>query len=97
MNVPRKPRPRKEKKPSDGGTALALLALLTVIGLLIGLGTMVMPQVFAFPAVVFGFIFIGAIHYLLWGWWLKATPISGDTWSGSMATPEFTLTPVDSV
>jgi CHASE2 domain-containing sensor protein len=74
MNVPRKPRARKEAKPSDGGTALALLALLAVTGALIALGTLVMPQVFGLPAVVFGFICFGAIHYLLWGWWLKAVP-----------------------
>lgn len=74
MNVPRKPRPRKERPPGNGGTFLALFALLIVAGLLIGLGTMVMPQVFGLPAVVFGFFCFGAIHYLLWGWWLKAMP-----------------------
>jgi len=78
MSVPRKPRPRKEKEPSGGGTALALLALLAIAGLLIGLGAMVMPQVFGLPAVVFGFFCFGAIHYLLWGWWLKATPPDDD-------------------
>lgn len=74
MNVPRRPRPRKEPAPSNGGTAIALLALLAVAGGLIGLGTLVMPQVFGLPAVVFGFFCFGAIHYLLWGWWLKSVP-----------------------
>lgn len=78
MNVPRKPRPRKEKKPGNTGTALALIALLTVTGGLIGLGTLVMPQVFALPAVVFGFICFGAIHYLLWGWWFRMLPTEDD-------------------
>ena len=74
MNVPKRPRPRKEQKSSGGGTALALFALLAVAGGLIGLGTMVMPQVFALPAVVFGFFCFGALHYVLWGWWLKPQP-----------------------
>lgn len=74
MNVPRRPRPRKEPATSNGGTALALLALIAVAGGLVGLGTLVMPQVFGLPAVVFGFFCFGAIHYLLWGWWLKSIP-----------------------
>lgn len=74
MSVPRRPRPRKEQPPGNGGTALALLALLAVTGGLVGLGALVMPQVFALPAVVFGFVCFGALHYLLWGWWLKALP-----------------------
>jgi hypothetical protein len=74
MNVPRRPRPRKEPATSNGGTALALLALLVVAGGLVGLGMLIMPQVFYLPAVVFGFFCFGAIHYLLWGWWLKSLP-----------------------
>ena len=78
MNVPRKPRPRKEKDPGNGGTALALMGLIAVGGVLIGLGTMVMPQVFGILAVVFGFFCFGAIHYVLWGWWIKNMPPDED-------------------
>lgn len=78
MSVPRKPRPRKEKNPGNSGTALALFALLVVAGALIGLGTLVMPQVFGLPAVIFGFFCFGAIHYLLWGWWFRTLPPDDD-------------------
>jgi CHASE2 domain-containing sensor protein len=78
MTPPRRPRPSREQKPTSGGTALALLALLAVTGGLIGLGTLVMPQVFGIVGVVFGFFCFGAIHYLLWGWWLKALPPEED-------------------
>ncbi len=74
-NVPRKPRPRKEQKPGDSGTALAMLFLLVVTGGLIGLGTLVLGKVFlALVLVVLGFIGFIAFHYLLWGWWLKGNP-----------------------
>ena len=29
-------------------------------------------------AVVLGFFAFGAIHYLLWGWWLRPVPIKDD-------------------
>jgi hypothetical protein len=74
MNVPRRPRPRKEPGSSNGGTALALLALLLVAGGLFGLGMLILPDLFFFPVVVFGLFCFGAIHYLLWGWWLKSLP-----------------------
>ena len=73
MSVPRRPRPRRE--PENTGTALALVALLFVAAALLGLGALVMPQVFGFPAVVFGFLCVSALHYVLWGWWLKAKPL----------------------
>jgi len=78
MSVPKKPRPRPEKQASGAGTAIALLGLLIATGLLIGLGTMVMPQVFGLIGVVFGFICFGCLHYLLWGWWLRAIPPEDD-------------------
>lgn len=49
---------------------LALLALLAVGGGLVGLTALVMPAALGFVAVVFGFFCFGAIHYLLWGWWM---------------------------
>lgn len=74
MSVPRRPRPSKPPATSNGGTALALFALLAVAGSLVGLGMLIMPQLFYLPAVVFGFFCLGTIHYLLWGWWLSSIP-----------------------
>ena len=73
--------------PSNSPTILALLGLLAVAAGLLGLIALVLPQVFGFVAVVLGFFAFGAIHYLLWGWWLRPVPIEDepDSASGSRA------------
>jgi hypothetical protein len=63
---------------SNAPTILALLGLLAIAALLLGLVALVLPQVFGLLAVVVGFFAFGAIHYLLWGWWLRPVPIKDD-------------------
>jgi len=66
MNNP----PRRPSGSSNSGTFLALFALLVVAAGLLALTAMVTPAVFGFLIVVFGFVFYGALHYVLWGWWV---------------------------
>ena len=63
---------------SDAPTILALLGLLAIAAGLLGLVALVLPQIFGLLAVVLGFFAFGAIHYLLWGWWLRPVPIKDD-------------------
>ncbi len=64
---------------SNAPTILALLGLLAIGAGLLGLIALVLPQVFGLLAVVLGFFAFGAIHYLLWGWWLRPVPIEDET------------------
>lgn len=52
--------------------------MLAVTGCLIGLGALVLPQIFGLIAVVFGIISFCALHYVLWGWWLNSMPSDED-------------------
>jgi hypothetical protein len=63
---------------SNAPTILALLGLLAIAAGLLGLVALVLPQVFGLLAVVVGFFAFGAIHYLLWGWWLRPIPVDDD-------------------
>jgi hypothetical protein len=63
---------------SNAPTILALLGLLAMGAGLLGLIALVLPQVFGLLAVVLGFFAFGAIHYLLWGWWLRPVPVDDD-------------------
>jgi hypothetical protein len=63
---------------SNAPTLLALLGLLAIAGGFLGLVALVLPQIFGLLAVVLGFFAFGAIHYLLWGWWLRPIPIKDD-------------------
>jgi len=76
------------RTPSNVPTVLALLGLLGVAGGLLGLTALVLPQVFGFLAVVVGFFAFGAIHYLLWGWWMRPIPIDDDAESPNGASVE---------
>jgi hypothetical protein len=71
---------------SNAPTILALLGLLAIGAGLLGLIALVLPQVFGLLAVVLGFFAFGAIHYLLWGWWLRPVPIEDETDPGSVPT-----------
>jgi hypothetical protein len=68
----------KRPQQSDAPTILALLGLLAIAAALLGLVALVLPQIFGLLAVVLGFFAFGAIHYLLWGWWLRPVPIKDD-------------------
>jgi len=62
-----RPKSNPEHNPA---TFLALIALTGVaLGLLL-LSAIVLPQTLGIVAVVCGFFFFGAFHYLVWGWWL---------------------------
>lgn len=70
MSVPRKPRRSRDHRPpppSGAGTALALIALLFIVAGLVVLVGVVLPQALWLVVVVFGFVFIGILHYLTWG------------------------------
>jgi hypothetical protein len=64
---------------SSAPTILALLGLLAIAAGFLGLTALVLPQAFGLLAVVLGFFAFGAIHYLLWGWWLRPVPIKDET------------------
>ena len=57
-------------EPRDGGTLLVLFGLLVLGGGLLGLMAMVAPQLLGVILIVGGFLGFGALHYLIWGWWL---------------------------
>ena len=68
------------RRPSGSGNAGTLIALLGIIAIALGLLAliaMIMPGAFGFLAVLFGIFLFGALHYVLWGWWL-AKPPGGD-------------------
>ncbi len=64
------------------GTWIAVAVLTLLGGLLLGLMAMVAPHLLGVVLVIGGFVGFGAVHYLLWGWWLQKTliknPASGD-------------------
>lgn len=55
----------------DAATWGVLFGLLVLAGGLLGLMAMVAPHVFGIVLVVVGFLGFGALHYLIWGWWLR--------------------------
>lgn len=57
----------------DLATWGALLGLSVMAICLLGLMAMVAPHVFGIALILFGFLGFGALHYLLWGWWLRPT------------------------
>ena len=61
---------RRSDANRNTGTLLALFGLLAIALGLIALCAMVLPQIAGFVAVVLGVFCFGALHYLLWGWWM---------------------------
>jgi hypothetical protein len=76
------------RSQSNAPTILALLGLLGVAAGLLGLSALVLPQVFGLLAVVLGFFAFGAIHYLLWGWWLRPLPVEDEVEPADVPTDE---------
>lgn len=68
-----------KKEQSNAPTILALLGLLGVAAGLMGISALVLPQIFGLLAVVLGFFAFGAIHYLLWGWWMHPLPVDDES------------------
>ena len=62
----------------DAATWGVLFGLLVLVGGLLGLMAMVAPHVFGIVLVVGGFLGFGALHYLIWGWWLRPTLSEND-------------------
>lgn len=60
------------KPQTNAATAVALFGLLLVSGAILGLMSLVLPQVAGVLLVVL-LIFVCpmVLHYLLWGWWLS--------------------------
>lgn len=63
----------------DAGTWIALGVLFVIGGSLLGLMALVTPHLLGVVLVVGGFIGFGALHYVLWGWWLRKTLIDAES------------------
>lgn len=64
--------PPSRKPQSNAGTAIALFGLLLASGAILGLMSLVLPQVAGVLLVVLLiFVVPMALHYLVWGWWLS--------------------------
>ena len=68
MNAPRRPAPG-----GNAATFIALFALLALLGGLLVLSALVLPQMLGLLLVIFGFSIFAAFHYLAWGWWMGRT------------------------
>lgn len=66
-------RPPSSGRPqSNAGTAIALFGLLIISGALLGLMSLVLPQVAGILLVVLlVFVLPMVLHYLVWGWWFS--------------------------
>jgi Flp pilus assembly protein TadB len=75
-------RPRDRGPRSDHGsnatTFLALGGVVLVAAALLVLAALVNPAVFGVLIVAVGFGLIGVLQYLIWGWWLSATPLDDE-------------------
>ena len=63
--------PDREKKTA---TWLALFGLFLLAVAFVILAALVMPQILGIVFVVGGFFVFCLMHYLVWGWWLRAEP-----------------------
>ena len=69
---------RRSNADRNSGTFLALAALMLVVGGLLMLVAIVLPQVLGLVVVVFGFFLMGLLHYVTWGRWLSRMPVEED-------------------
>jgi Flp pilus assembly protein TadB len=64
--------PRSSRPQSNAGTAIALFGLLLISGAILGLMSLVLPQVAGVLLVILlVFVLPMALHYLVWGWWMS--------------------------
>ena len=64
--------PPSQRPESNSGTAIALFGLLLISGAILGLMSLVLPQVAGVLLVVLlVFVVPMALHYVVWGWWLS--------------------------
>lgn len=54
----------------DVGTWVAVFGLAILAMCLLGLMAMVAPHLLGVFGIVAGFLGFGALHYVVWGWWL---------------------------
>ncbi|MBW3542338.1 MAG: hypothetical protein KY476_18890 [Planctomycetes bacterium] len=70
--LPRRPPRRRPEQPGRRtATLLALVFLIAASVMLLFLVANVLPQFAGLVAVVAGLFSFGALHYLLWGFWLS--------------------------
>jgi hypothetical protein len=55
----------------DVATWIAVVVLLVLVGSLLGLMALVTPHLLGVVLVIAGFVGFGALHYVVWGWWLR--------------------------
>jgi hypothetical protein len=71
--------PPSRKPQSNANTAIALFGLLLISGGILGLMSLVLPQVAGLLLVVLlVFVVPMALHYIVWGWWLSQMKESED-------------------
>lgn len=58
------------RRPNNGPTFLALFALIGIAVGLIALTTLVLPQIAGFAIVICGFVLLGVLQYMIWGYWM---------------------------
>ncbi|MEX0717018.1 MAG: hypothetical protein WD066_10535 [Planctomycetaceae bacterium] len=56
----------------NAGTFVALGVVLVLAGGLIVMMAVVIPAMLALALLPLAFLFLGAFHYLVWGWWMPA-------------------------
>lgn len=66
------PSPFPGRPQSNAATTIALLGLLLISGAILGLMSLVLPQVAGVLLVILLiFVIPITLHYLVWGWWLS--------------------------
>lgn len=74
----------------DIGTWLAIFGLLVLAACLLGLMAMVAPHLLGIVLILAAFVSFGALHYLIWGWWLGSAlsaPPPDDTPDNNPSSP----------
>lgn len=63
---------RRSAGNGDLGTFVALGAIMFLAVGLIVLMAVVLPQMLALSLLPLAFLFLGAFHYVTWGWWMPS-------------------------
>ncbi|MGE3316271.1 MAG: hypothetical protein AB7O26_14230 [Planctomycetaceae bacterium] len=61
---------RGSRRQKNGPTFLALFALIGIVVGLNALTALVLPQIAAFSMVICGFVLLGTLQYMIWGYWM---------------------------
>ena len=79
--------PKRPTRSDDSGTLLILLVLMFLAVGFLALTAMILPGAFGFLTVLLGLFLFGALHYVLWGWWLGKPRKDGQQQSGNDPQP----------